>query len=204
MAEPVPQSDTPDQYGAFPRLSDQQIEALAEHGRQRRTRPDEVLFREGDLSCDFFVILEGTVAIVEGYGDDERVLSVHGPGRFLGELGILTSEAVFVTAVFRQPGKVLAITVARLRRLVSQDATLGDVILRAYLMRRLILIGLGTGLKIVGSRYSRDTRRLREFCARNRLPHRFLDLEQDQTAEALLCRLGLAADETPVVIWGGQ
>jgi thioredoxin reductase (NADPH) len=199
--EPGQLAETPDLYGAFPRLSDAQIEALAAHGHRRRTQPGEVLFREGDPSCDFFVILAGKVAIVAGYGGDENVISVHGPGRFLGELSLLTGQTVFVTAVVCEPGEVLVVPVERLRHLVTRDPTVGDLILRAYLLRRSLLIELGTGFQIVGSRFQPDTRRLREVAARNRLPHRFIDLEQDQAAEALLRRLGVGPEETPVVIW---
>jgi thioredoxin reductase (NADPH) len=163
-----------------------------------------VLFREGDRRCDFFVILEGTVAIVSGHGDDEEVLEVHGPGRFLGDLSLLTGEAVFVTAVVREPGAVLVVGVDDLRRLVTDDTALGDVILRAYLVRRSILVGLGTGLRIVGSRFSPDDRRLREFATRNRIPYRWVDVEQDRGAETLLRRLGVPPDQTPVVLWRGE
>ena len=139
-----------------------------------------------------------------GYGGDERLIAVHGPGRFLGELGLLTGQAALFTAVVREPGEVLVVPVERLRELISQDSALGDLILRAYLLRREMLIGLGAGFTIVGSRYSPDTRRLREFCARNRLPHRWIDLEEDQEAEALLRELGVTPEETPVVIWRGR
>jgi thioredoxin reductase (NADPH) len=196
--------ETPDIYGAYPRLSEQQIAVLQNYGEVRPTRKGQVLFREGDKSCDFYVVLDGIVAIVEGYGYDDKIIGVHGPGRFLGELGLLIGEALFVTAVVQQPGQVLAVPVDQLRKLVSQDTALGDLILRAYLIRRSMLIGLGTGFKIVGSRYSPDTRRLREFAIRNRLPHRWIDLEDDPKAEKLLDSLGIRADETPVVIWGGD
>jgi thioredoxin reductase (NADPH) len=199
-----PLQETPDSYGAFPRLTDEQIEALSRYGIRRPTRAGEVLFREGDGSCDFFVVLEGLVAAVEGFGREERVIGVHGPGRFLGELSLLTGQAVFVTAVVREPGEVLVVTVDRLRELVSQDLVLGDLILRAYLIRRSMLIDLGTGFRMVGSRYSADSRRLREFAARNRLPHRWVDLEEDPGAETLLRQLGVTPDETPVVIWRGN
>jgi thioredoxin reductase (NADPH) len=199
--EPEPLAETPDLYGAFPRLSEAQIEALSVYGHRRRMQPGEVLFREGDPGCDFFVVLAGNVAIVTGYGGDEHVISVHGPGRFLGELSLLTGQTVFVTAVVREPGEVLVVPVERLRRLVTGDPVLGDLILRAYLVRRSLLIELGTGFQIVGSRFLPDTRRLRELAARNRLPHRFIDLEQDTAAEALLRRLGVGPEETPVVIW---
>ena len=80
----------------------------------------------------------------------------------------------------------------------------GDLILRAYLLRRSILIGLGVGLRIVGSKYSQDTRRVRDFAARNRLPYRFLDLQADPSAEALLAQFGVTPQDTPVVIVHGR
>src|ERR1700704_2118098 len=196
--------ETPDLYGAFPRLSPEQIEALTAYGERRRTQPGEVLFREGDPESDFFVILEGKVAIVEGFGDEERVISVHGPGRFLGELNLLTGQAVFVTGVVREAGEVLVVPLARLRELLRQNAALGAFIIRASLLRRSHLIELGAGFKLVGSQFSPDTRRLREFVARNRLPHRFIDLEEDKAAEGLLRQLGVRPDETPIVIWRDQ
>jgi thioredoxin reductase (NADPH) len=199
--EPPAETETPDSYGAFPRLSERQIDALAKGSKRHRTEVGDVLYEEGDPHSDFFVILGGKVAIVEGYKSDERVIGVHGPGRFLGELGLLTGQAVFVTAVVRQAGEVLSVTVDRLRELLARDSALADLILRAYLLRRSLLIELGTGFRIVGSRFSPDTRRLREFAARNRLPHRFTDLEEDQAAEALLRQMGVKPNETPVVIW---
>jgi thioredoxin reductase (NADPH) len=197
-------AETPDREGAFPRLSEEQIGALSQHGQHRAVREGDVLFREGDESYDFFVVLRGKVAVLEGYGEDEQLIAVHGPGRFLGELSLLTGQAAFFTTVVREDGEVLVVPVDRLRKLVSQDPVLGDLILRAYLARREMLIGLGTGFRIIGSRFSPDTRRLREFAARNRLPHRVIDLERDGEAEALLRGLGISADETPVVIWRGK
>jgi thioredoxin reductase (NADPH) len=116
---------------------------------------------------------------------------------------MLVGEPAFYTAVVRQPGEVLVIGVDRLRERVGQDPALGELVLRAFLQRREILIGLGAGLRIVGSRYSAETRRLLEFCARNRLPHRWIDLEDDVAAEALLAELHVRPEETPIVIYGG-
>ncbi|WP_079102216.1 FAD-dependent oxidoreductase [Streptomyces sp. TP-A0356] len=194
--------ETPDIYGAYPRLTDDQIERLAEHGERITTEADQVLIREGEACECFFVILSGSVAIVEGYGTpEEHVLRVHGPGRFLGELGLLHGQVAFYTAVVRDPGEVLAVPIERLRALVARDAVLGDLVLRACLGRRALLVGQGAGFRIIGSRYSPDTRRLREFATRNRLPHRWVDLETDEEAEALLRRFGVSPEETPIVIW---
>jgi thioredoxin reductase (NADPH) len=196
--------ETPDRHGAFPRLAEDQILQLERHGERRATQAGDVLFREGDRSYDFFVVLGGKVAIVTGEGEEERIFAVHGPGRFLGELGLLSGESAFFTAVVREPGEVLLVPVARLRELVGADPVLGDLILRAYIIRRELLVGFGAGFRIIGSRFSPDTRRLREFAARNRLPHRWIDLEADPQAEALLRQLGVPPEDTPVVIWRGD
>ena len=164
----------------------------------------EVLYREGDTGVDFIVIGAGSVAVVEGSGDAERELGVHGPRRFLGELGLLTGQPSFTGAVVREAGEVLEVPVEELRELVAGDPELGDLLLRAFLSRRWMLIGLGAGLRVVGSRYSTDLRRLREFLARNRIPHAWVDLERDPSAEALLRDLGVAPEETPIVIWRGE
>jgi thioredoxin reductase (NADPH) len=204
-ADPGQLVETPDRDGAYPRLSEPQVAALSFHGERRPTQAGEVLFREGDEGYDFYVVLDGKVAIVDGHGrPDERLIAVHGPRRFLGELGLLTGEAAFFTAVMRAAGEVLVVPVDRLRELITQDQALGDLVLRAYLLRRELLIGLGAGFRIVGSRFSPETRRLREFAARNRLPHRWIDLEEDAGAEALLREAGVTPEETPVVIWRGE
>lgn len=197
--------ETPDQYGAFPRLSPEQLQVLTPHGERRRTAENEVLYREGEPFREFLAILSGTVEIVHDHGGpEERTVAVHGPGRFLGELGLLEGQAAFDTAVVREPGEILAVPVDRQRALVGRDPVLGDLILRAYLGRRHLLIGLGAGFRILGSCYSPDTLRLREFAARNRLPHRWVDLEKDREAEALLRRFAIRPEETPVVLWKGD
>jgi thioredoxin reductase (NADPH) len=197
--------ETPDLQGAFPRLVDAQIAALDAQGQRRPIQPGDVLFSEGDRESDFFVILAGKVASVEGKATpEERVIAVHGRGRFLGELSLLTGEGAWYSAVAVDAGEVLAVPVGRLRELVARDPAFGDLILRAYLLRRSILIGLGAGLRIVGSKYSPDTRRVRDFAARNRLPYRWLDLEADPSAEAVAAQFGVTPQDTPVVIVHGR
>jgi thioredoxin reductase (NADPH) len=198
--------ETPDLHGGYPRLSESQVAALEAAGQRRKQDVGEVLFHEGDRTgYDFFVVLDGRVAILEGYGaPDERWIAIHGPGRFLGELSLLVGQPPFFSAVVQEPGEVLAVPVDQVRAIVAGDPALGDLILRAYLIRRSMLIELGVGLRIIGSRYSPDTRRLRDFAARNRLPHRWIHLEEDTSAEAMLQALGVAPEETPIVIWRGS
>ncbi|MEV5714688.1 FAD-dependent oxidoreductase [Amycolatopsis mediterranei] len=195
--------ETPDPHGAFPRLTREQLDALCPAGERRPVRPGDVLYAQGECSPGWYVVLSGKVAIQHREGDETRTVRVHGPGRFLGELGLLEGQPSFFTAVAAEPGEVLVAGVGELKRLVTGDPVLGDLILRAYLVRRALIIGSGDGLRIVGSCYSPDTRRLLEFVARNRLPYRLDDLDQDRGAEALLRRLGVTVDQTPVVVLPG-
>ena len=191
-----------DRHGAFPRLDADQRARLRAVGELRDVRPGEVLFAEGEAGYDFFVIESGAVAIVQGYGQENRVIAVHGPHRFVGEVNLLTGSPAYLTAVVRDAGEVVQVPARRLRELVSNDEELSNIILRAFMSRRSILIDLGAGVRVLGSRYSPDTRRVREFLARNRMPYHWMDVETDEEAEAMLRALGVEAAETPVVISG--
>ena len=192
--------ETVDRDGAFPRLDEAQRARFRELGEVRAVEPGDVLFREGNETSDFFVIESGSVTIVQGYGRENRVIAVHGAHRFLGEIGLLAGQRLYLTGVVREPGEVIAVPLEKLREVVSQDKALSDLVLGAFIARRSILIGVGTGIKLIGSRFQSDTRRLREFLARNRIPHQWIDLEKDDDAEALLKSLSIAPDETPVVV----
>jgi thioredoxin reductase (NADPH) len=192
--------EPPDRNGAFPRLDDDQRARLRAVGEVREVASGEVLFREGDDSYDFFAVESGAIAIVRGYGTENHVIAIHGPHRFLGELNLLSGGRVYLSAVVRDAGEVIRVPVDRLRELVAHDEELSNLILRAYLARRSLLIEVGGGVRVIGSRYSPDTRRLREFLARNRVPHHWVDLESDEEAESLLRALGVAAADTPVVV----
>ncbi|MGZ4217356.1 MAG: FAD-dependent oxidoreductase [Solirubrobacteraceae bacterium] len=205
MTEPlgIGVEEPPDRNGAFPRLNDAQRARLLAVGELRKVVTGEVLFKDGDDSYDFFVIESGAVAIVRGLGDENHVIAVHGQHRFLGELNLLTGGRVYLSAVVRDAGEVIQVPVANLRRPVADDEELSNLILRAYMARRSILIEVGGGVRVIGSRYSLDARRLREFLARNRVPYHWVDLEDDEEAERSLRALGVEPADTPVVA-GGQ
>jgi thioredoxin reductase (NADPH) len=200
---PMPE-ETPDLHGAFPRLTDSQLETLDAHGVRRVVEPDEVLIAEGEPSKYFYVVIQGRVGVYDEYQARRRLIRVHGPRRFIGELSILTRQVAFVTAAALEEGEVLAIPARRLRALALHEPELGDLILRALLVRRSLLIDSGAGFRIVGTRTSRDTQRLRSFAVRNRLPHRFLDIEQDAFAESLMSQFHISPDDLPIVIVPGH
>ena len=195
--------DSFDRDAAFPRLGDDLIEVLDAAGRRRPLTEGELLFQTGDQLSEFFVVLSGRVAIVDGYGrPDARVLGVHGEARFVGELSLMTGEPVYNTAVVRESGEAIVLELDVLRRVIGANQQLGDLVLSAFIARRALLIGLGTGVRLIGSPLSPETRRLREFLTRNRIPHSFMDLENDTAAEQLLQGLSIAPRETPLVLRG--
>ena len=147
------------------------------------------------------MVLSGRVGLVEHDADGDRVIQVHGPGSVLGELGMLGQPAPFSARVERG-GEILAIPADHLSNVTSRDSVLGETILRAYLIRRSRLIARGAGMRIIGSCYDPDTRRLLDFATRNRLPHKWIDLEKDTDAEAFLRRMNVDPSDTPVVILG--
>lgn len=198
--------ETPDNIGAYPRLTDEQIALLSQYGERKRLAYGSALFCEGDRGCGMFVVLDGRVQVVQegDLGGEPRVIAVHGRGRFVGDLSMLTGQAVYVTAVAETDVEVLEIPYDRLKEAVAQSRALGDLILRAFILRRNIHAGLGVGLRIIGSRYSADTRMLRDFASRNRVPYRWEDVEESPEAELTLQAFGIPPDQTPVVIWKGR
>jgi thioredoxin reductase (NADPH) len=187
-----------------PTLREDQIEILSRYGETRKTKVGQVLFRAGDASNAFIVVLEGEVEVVDDFAGEARTMGVMRAGRFVGDLNMLTGQAVYLSAVVRQSGELLAIPREQLKEVVTEEPNLSDIILKAFLARRSWGMRTGLGLRIIGSRHSSDTTRLREFAARNRLPHVWIELEEDPGAEALLEKFGADPSETPVTIWQGE
>jgi thioredoxin reductase (NADPH) len=186
-------------------LRTDQIEILKRYGHTRKTEVGDVLFRAGDTRNDFIVILEGAAKVGDDFaGEELRTIGVFHEGRFLGELNMLTGQAMYLTGVVSEAGEVLSIPRERLKEVVTEEPNISDVILKAFLARRSYMVRTGLGLRIIGSRHSADAARLREFAARNRVPHVWMELGEDPEAEALLGRLGARPSETPVTVWQGE
>jgi thioredoxin reductase (NADPH) len=186
-------------------LRTDQIEILKRYGHTRKTEVGDVLFRAGDTRNDFIVVLEGEVKVGDDFaGEELRTIGVFHESRFLGELNMLTGQAMYLTGVVSEAGEILSIPRERLKEVVTEEPNISDVILKAFLARRSYMVRTGLGLRIIGSRHSADAARLREFAARNRVPHVWMKLGEDPQAEALLGRLGAKPSETPVTVWQGE
>jgi len=189
----------PEDPGLFPKLTDAQIELLARYGEVRPTAEGEVLFREGDETYDVMVVLEGTVSVVVGSGDNVRELVSQGPRDLMIELNLFTGQGTGATGVVREAGSVLAIPGRKFRQLVGGDLSFGDFVLQILFRRRQALERLQLGIRILGSRFDRDTHRLREFAVRNRLLFDWADID-DPRAQAQLADLGIDNTLEPVVL----
>jgi thioredoxin reductase (NADPH) len=183
-------------------LSSAELAELAAFGEERRVETGDLLFRAGDESYDFFVVLAGEVEIVRPHVDGDARVVVHGAGRFIGELSLLTGQRPYLTARVTRPGRVLRIGAPEFRRLMSSMPDLADVIFRALVARREILrAGEGArAVRILGSRYSPEALALRAFAARSHLPFTWIDLEDEDDVGVLLASMGLRPSDTPVVL----
>ena len=193
---------------AFPTLSPEQLAELGECGSVGRStyRDGETLFRVGERDFKFSVVLSGAVEILDLSGPEPRRVALHLPGEFTGDVSHMTGAPSVVTAVARGGCEVYQFTADDLRKIIGQCPELSDIILQAFIARRQLLYESNdfTGLRVIGSRYSPDTFRVRDFLAKNRVLFTWLDLEADPEVDRLLEQFGLSASDTPVVACGAM
>ena len=201
-----PSTNTSDrQAEAFPVLTPAQIDRIRQYGTARTVRAGEILYVPGQREVPLFVVLSGKLEIVMATLSGDRVFVTFGPGGFSGEMFLISGAGAISTGRVAEPGEFLEVSIVALRSLIARDAELSDLFMRAFIQRRLALVTEGMGnVVILGSRYSADTLRLREFLTRNGHPHTYIDLDSDTTTQALLDRFNFKIDEIPVVICSGK
>jgi len=183
-------------------LSAGELDELAPFGTERAVAVGEMLYRAGDERYDFVVILDGEVEIVRRGPEGDVQVALHGAGRFLGELNLLTGQRAYLSARVIEAGRILSVEHDTFRRMMSSKPQLSDVIFRAFVARReLLRAGEGAAaVRIIGSRYSPEAMALRAFANRTRLPHTWIDLEAVDDAAHLLANVGATMADTPVVV----
>jgi len=188
----------------LPKLTDEQLATLRSYGVTERTSVGQVLATAGDLTYDLMVVLDGEVECSDVHDGRRRPLFVHGARDFIAELDLLTGQRLYATFVVTQAGSIIRVPRSEVKSVIEVDASLGDLLVQTLFRRRESLLLLRSGMQLIGSRYSPDTRRLREFAARNRLAFHWVDLDNDSVAPALLQTLGLEPRDTPVALLGGS
>lgn len=189
---------------AFPVLTPAQIERVRAVAGLRGVRPGEVLFSPNDSGVPFFVLLSGSMEIVQPDLAGERTIVTHGAGEFTGEITMISGGRCLVLGRVTEPGEFLELSGDGLRSLVARDAELSEILMRAFILRRLQLIARGYGnVILMGSRHSAATLRLREFLTRNGHPFTYVDLDADPVSQELLDRFAVRVEEIPVVVCNG-
>jgi thioredoxin reductase (NADPH) len=184
-------------------LSDAQLARLRSYGTPQTVAPGDVLYGPGDASYDLIVTEDATVEIVQPVTREapEESLVSFGPGTFLGELNLLTGQAVYLIARVTEAGRVHRITPSRFRQLMAEDPDLSDVLLEAFRARREILRqnGASRGLELVGSTMDSASLALRTYAARRRLPHLWFDADSI-AGQSLIEAASLTSADLPAAL----
>ena len=189
----------------FPILTPTQLNRIAVHGHMRAIQPGEVLVEQGDSAVPFFVVVSGELEIVRPSCAGETLVTIHGPGQFTGEVNMLSSRRALARMRATKPGKVIELDRQHMMALIQTDAELGEILTRAFILRRVELIAAGVGdIVLVGSTHSASTLRIKEFLMRNGHPYSYIDLERDTDVQKLLDTFKISASEIPVLICRGQ
>ena len=184
----------------FPKLTQAQLDRIAPYGRVRDVGVGEILFDVGQRDIGFYVVLSGKLAILQPEGGGESVVTVHEEREFTGEVNMLSGRGSLVRGKMREAGQVLELDRGAFRNLLAAEADLSELFMRAFIVRRVGLIDHEQGdVIVVGSDYSADTLRLRQFLSRNGHPHRYIDVESDPGAQAFLERFEVRTEEVPIV-----
>jgi thioredoxin reductase (NADPH) len=189
----------------FPRLDEDRVARVRAFGEEEAVPAGTYLFRQGQRGVDFFLILEGAIEVFEtDVCGEDRLVVVHTERQFSGEMNLFNDRQILVSGRAREHSRVVRIHGANFRRLVSSEADIGEIIMRAFILRRVGLIRHGSGAALVGPGHGADTLRIQRFMTRNGYPHRVLNTETDPTAGGFLECFQLTPEQLPVLILPGE
>src|SRR5438552_515457 len=196
-------SSRPEQI--FPTLTPAQIHRIAAHGQRRKVRKGESLVEQGDKAIPFFVVLAGELEAVRPGSSRETLITIFRAEQFTGEVNTLSDRRALARIRVREDGEVIQVARENLLALVQTDAELSEVLMRAFILRRVELLAQGIGdATLIGSNHSADTLRIKEFLTRNAHPYAYIDLERDADVQNLLDHFHIEVTDIPVVICRGE
>lgn len=200
MAESLGPDDT-----MFPKLSPAQTARLQTIGQLRRVQAGELLFDQGDSTHGVFVVLEGSLEVISVGSKQDAVVRVVEAGAFTGEISTMSDRRALVRCRARESGLLIEIDRPSLQRIMQTDVAIGELFLRAFILRRLFLVANSIGdAVLIGSSHSSDTLRLRAFLTRNSHPYSYFDVERDADVQSMLDHFGIQVSEIPVLICRGE
>lgn len=190
----------------FPRLSPDMVARVAQYGREETHAAGTRLFERGDRAVDFFLVLEGGIEIIDAdeHGGEHR-LTLHEERQFTGEMNQFNERRVLVWARTTAPTRFVRVKNTDFRRMLSSEPDIGEIMMRAFILRRVSFIRHGRGgVALIGPGHDADTIRLQRFMTRNGYPFRLIDTETDAEARGFLNCLDLDEGRLPVVVAAGM
>jgi len=189
----------------YPTLTPAQLARIAAHGRRRRVERGEVLVEAGEQTARLFVVAAGRIDIFRRSQRGEELVVSFGPGMFTGEVTMLSGRRGLAQIRAGAVGEVIEVGRDDLLALIQTDGELSEILMRAFILRRVELIARGVSdVVLLGSSHCQGTLRVREFLTRNGHPHTMLDLDRDAGVQELLDRFHVTAADIPVVITCGE
>jgi thioredoxin reductase (NADPH) len=186
----------------FPKLTPREIDRLRRFGEVRRYAPGEALFLTGDIAPGMYVLIKGSVRVTrrDPLGHSAPIVEM-GPGQFVAEVGQLSGQPAFVDVHAIDDVEALLIPPQNLRALMIEEPELGERIMQALILRRVVLIEAGAGGPVlIGPESSPDIIRLQGFLARNAYPHQLLDPEKDEDAAKLVQQYAPNPTDLPLAV----
>lgn len=189
----------------FPILPPALVARIAARGRLRQVKTGDVLAEIGDTAVPFFVVVSGVIDVVQENEQGKLIVATHLPGGFTGEVNMISGRPALVRAVVTQPGEVIELDRASMLELVQTDSEISEILMRAFILRRVELIAHGLGdVVLIGSNHCAGTLRAKEFLNRNGHPYAYIDLDHDEAVQHLLDRFHVKPNDVPVLIARGS
>jgi thioredoxin reductase (NADPH) len=189
---------------AFPTLTPEQMERIQKRGRLRPVQPGDVLVEAGDHAMPFFVVKSGRVEVFLPSAAGDSLITVQGAGEFTGEVNMLSGGRALGRLRVSEPGEVIELDREHLLNLIQSDGELSEILMRAFIYRRVGLIERHLGAVLIGSNHCAGTLRIREFLTRNGQPFNYIDLDQDSSVQELLDRVHVTLADIPVLLFGNM
>ena len=193
------------EHQMFPVLGPAQVATARRFasGPEMRFGPGQTVYAIGAQDAPAWLVLDGSIEVFRRDGlSREARITTHGAGQLTGEVNQLAGRPS-IAAGRAGPGGCTALPFdpAHLRALMIGSADVGEIIMRALILRRVSLIEEGgAGAILIGVPGSPDIVRLQTFLTRSGVPNLVLDVRADEEGRGLVERAGVLPDELPLVV----
>jgi thioredoxin reductase (NADPH) len=170
----------------YPRLNDVELSEVAQFGERRTFAENQALFSEGNCPFNSYTILKGTVRVIDTSRGTPSVFVRYGPGRFTGDIDLLTLRPSLVTCEAETPVEAVQLSINQLREMFTRRPQLGEKFWKSFQRRReLLLASSFRGVSVFGRRDDKATRDIVELLFRNSVPHEWLDTGIEENRKQL-------------------